>query len=218
VIEAQYASILVPYDHLHIKHERKCLTLRARITSSARDCRLHRAEVSPAERRLTRAPRAHHGRQPVRSRSPAAGYPRGAAASGAGADAPTSRITTYGPGSGPDSEHAAEWAGPPALVLPLLHDFPDPGRSHRFLCSSPPRTRCNYPLTCDYVDVSVPRERSGGQFPQVRAMGAHVGLRSRNGIAPSLLESRPIRDLVQRQRRRRSHPASHSSVPLFSSS
>jgi hypothetical protein len=149
---------------------------------------------------------------------PGCRVPEGRAASDAVTDAPTSQITTYGPGSGPDSEHAAEWAGPPALVLPLLHDFPDPGRSHRFLCSSPPRTRCNYPLTCDYVDVSVPRERSGGQFPQVRAMGAHVGLRSRNGIAPSLLESRPIRDLVQRQRRRRSHPASHSSVPLFSSS
>jgi hypothetical protein len=27
------------------------------------------------------------------------------------------------------------------LVLPLLYDFPDPGKYHRFPCSSPPRTR-----------------------------------------------------------------------------
>src|SRR6185369_8741675 len=36
-------------------------------------------------------------------------------------------------------EHAAGWAAAPArLVLLLLHDFPDPGRSHRVPCSSPP--------------------------------------------------------------------------------
>jgi hypothetical protein len=45
----------------------------------------------------------------------------------------------YRPGSGRDSEHAAEYPGSSVpAVLPLLHDFPDPGRSHRFPCSSPP--------------------------------------------------------------------------------
>jgi hypothetical protein len=35
-------------------------------------------------------------------------------------------------------EHAAGWAAASArLVLPLLHDFPDPGKSHRNSCSSP---------------------------------------------------------------------------------
>ena len=36
-------------------------------------------------------------------------------------------------------EHAAgQEAAPARLVLPFLHDFPDPGRFHRFPCSSPP--------------------------------------------------------------------------------
>ena len=36
-------------------------------------------------------------------------------------------------------EHAAGWAAAPARpVLLLLHDFPDPGKFHRFPCSRPP--------------------------------------------------------------------------------
>jgi hypothetical protein len=38
-------------------------------------------------------------------------------------------------------EHAAGYAAASArLLLPLLHDFPDPGRFHRFPCSSPSDT------------------------------------------------------------------------------
>ena len=48
------------------------------------------------------------------------------------------RDTPYGP----DSEHAVEYSAAPApVVLLLLHDFPDPGKSHRYGGSSPPRTR-----------------------------------------------------------------------------
>ena len=69
--------------------------------------------------------------------------PTGAAAaavSHAEADAlPPPALTMHSPDGGPNSEHASEYPGPlTPLVLLLLHDFPDPGRSHRFLCSSPP--------------------------------------------------------------------------------
>ena len=44
----------------------------------------------------------------------------------------------YRPGDGADSEHSTEYTGASrAIVLLLLHDFPDPGRSHRFPGSSP---------------------------------------------------------------------------------
>jgi hypothetical protein len=70
---------------------------------------------------------------------PSCRVPEDAAASGAGADARTCRTATHRPGSGPESEHAAEYPGGSApAVLPLLHDFPDPGRFHRFPGSSPP--------------------------------------------------------------------------------
>ena len=50
----------------------------------------------------------------------------------------TCRPAMYRPGGEPDSEHAAEYPGVSApFLLPLLHDFPDPGRSHRFPHSSP---------------------------------------------------------------------------------
>ncbi len=50
----------------------------------------------------------------------------------------TCRLARHRPGGGPDSEHTAEYPGAfGPLVLLLLHDFPDPGRSHLNLCSSP---------------------------------------------------------------------------------
>ena len=54
---------------------------------------------------------------------------------------PLGAPATQRPGSGPNCEHSAEYPGALApLVLLLLHDFPDPGRSHRFPLegSSPP--------------------------------------------------------------------------------
>jgi hypothetical protein len=54
-------------------------------------------------------------------------------------DARTCRPAMHRPGGRRNSEHAAEYPDASApLLLPLLHDFPDPGRSHRFPCSSPP--------------------------------------------------------------------------------
>jgi len=51
----------------------------------------------------------------------------------------TCRPAMHRPGGRPDSEHLAEYPGAFApILLPLLHDFPDPGRFHRFPCSSPP--------------------------------------------------------------------------------
>jgi hypothetical protein len=57
---------------------------------------------------------------------------------------PRADPATNRPDSGRNSEHAAGYPGPPArLVLLLLHDLPDPGRSHRFPCSSPPSDTLN---------------------------------------------------------------------------
>ena len=56
-------------------------------------------------------------------------------------------LVIYRPGSGINSEHVAEYLGASApVVLLLLHDFPDPGKSHRFPCSSP-RTH-DFPIFC----------------------------------------------------------------------
>ena len=56
-----------------------------------------------------------------------------------GADAPGLPPSHAQVGGGPKNEHAAEYPGTfTPLLLPLLHDFPDPGRSHRFPGSSPP--------------------------------------------------------------------------------
>jgi hypothetical protein len=115
--------------------------------------------------RLTRR-QAHHGRKrawPGRAaRLP--GFPC-AAACGAGADARACHTAMYRPGSGPDSEHVAEYPGAPTLgVLPLLHDFPDPGRSHRFPCSSPP---------LGHIGVEVPRGTSPGFGGCLRARPRH---------------------------------------------
>jgi DNA-binding CsgD family transcriptional regulator len=46
--------------------------------------------------------------------------------------------TAFVPGNGLDSEHGMECpSASTAFVLLLLHDFPDPGKFHRFACSSP---------------------------------------------------------------------------------
>ena len=43
-----------------------------------------------------------------------------------------------------NSEHVTEYLGlSGAVMLPLLHDFPDPGKSHRFPGSSPPSDTLN---------------------------------------------------------------------------
>ena len=88
----------------------------------------------------------------------------------------TCRSVVHRPGSGPDSEHAAEYPGASApAVLLLLHDFPDPGRSHRFPCSSPPRTH-------------------GGSSPLgTQAPGFRERLRARQRLRASL--SRPSRQV-----------------------
>ncbi len=84
-------------------------------------------------------------------RSPVAERPQGTAAADAAVERCSKRYGNRCPGtfrpsmdrpaSGPDSEHVAEYPGASApLVLLLLHDFPDPGRSHRNPCSSPSDT------------------------------------------------------------------------------
>jgi hypothetical protein len=138
---------------------------------------------------------------PVCPRSPAAGYPRGAAASGAGAHARTWHIATYEPGSGPDSEHAAEWPGASAaLALLLLHDFPDPGRFHRFPCSSPPS---------DTMGVQLPRDTTHR---------CHGRLQEGNASAPALLNprdtgSRPACPDRPSRPNRHSHARTYSTRP-----
>ena len=67
--------------------------------------------------------------------------------------------TMYRPGDKPNSEHFAEYPDVfDPLVLLLLHDFPDPGKFHRFPCSSPPSdTFSNY---CLYGHCSSTQERA----------------------------------------------------------
>ena len=81
-------------------------------------------------------------------RSPAAEHPQGTAAADGGRAVQsavreqmprTFRPAMHRPGREPDSEHAVEYPGTSAAVLLLLlYDFPDPGKFHRFPCSSPP--------------------------------------------------------------------------------
>jgi hypothetical protein len=125
-------------------------------------CATERSSWRAAAAACPPAARAHAGRLPERAslrssrsvtrtsrRDPAAGAPSGSAAadagtrtvavSGAAQMSPHLRPATYRPGGGPNSEHTAAYPGAPTrLVLLLLHDFPDPGRFHRFACSSPP--------------------------------------------------------------------------------
>ena len=98
---------------------------------------LYRRRCSPAERRPARTSPSSLRKvaRPGLPAQPSCRVPEGAAASGAGAHARTCRTATYRPGSGPDSEHVAEYAGTSApVVLLLLHDFPNPGRFPAFPC------------------------------------------------------------------------------------
>jgi hypothetical protein len=119
---------------------------------------------------------------PVCSRSPAAGYPRRAAASGAGAHARTCHIATYEPGSGPDSEHAAEWPGSSArLVLLLLHDFPDPGKIAPVSVFKSP---LGHPEWCCITSLQVWLEHADGPADARGLPTALTGPASRRGRQP----------------------------------
>jgi hypothetical protein len=77
----------------------------------------------------------------------------------------------HGPGGGTNNEHVADYPGAFApLLLPLLHDFPDPGRFHRFPGSSPPSDTSN-PMAArfragrDITRTQAPRQcRAAGDF------------------------------------------------------
>jgi len=143
-----------PVRRLEQAHRDRCVCDRTFVLARCGGC-LSPAASTHTGRLLKRAS-LRSSRKLTRTgpRDPAAGAPPGSAAadagtrtvavSGAGADVPrTCRPATCRPGDGPNSEHGAGYPGAPArLVLLLLHDFPDPGRSHRNPCSSPsPRTR-----------------------------------------------------------------------------
>ena len=87
-------------------------------------------------------------------------------------DARTCRPAMHGPGGRRNSEHAAEYPDASApLLLPLLHDFPDPGRSHRFPCSSPPRTHHEERLTCRCCHGQASARVMWSLFSQVKIIG-----------------------------------------------
>jgi hypothetical protein len=98
--------------------------------------RPHRRRCSPANGAFRVPPWALHGGPARAAQLPSTRERRRPAVRSRRPHLPRA---TYRPGSGPDSEHAAEWPGAYGpLLLRLLHDFPDPGKFHRNSCSSPP--------------------------------------------------------------------------------
>jgi hypothetical protein len=174
--------------------------------------------------------------RPARPKPP--DTPHGASAVGCGSRAPRSAARGQMPlpaalaankrGSGTDSEHVTEQSGMPTLLaLPLLHDFPEPGRSHRFPCSSAPsdtkvRSKIQFPdrMTKRLLLASTAHRLHTSLlagFP--RTLGWSSGRLSAagNGVAGTSTTQMPgIMCVTGRGRRRRKRPSSDATSALAS--